>query len=630
MSQGGNLRRFNLVTGERKDIRPPAPDSVKLRFNWNAGIAIDPFDPNTLYYGSQFVHKSTDRGDTWTIISPDLTTNDPQKQKQDESGGLTLDVTAAENHTTILTIAPSPVQQGVLWVGTDDGNVQITQDGGKTWQNVVKNIKGLPANTWCPHIEASKFDAGTAYAVFDDHRRSNWTTYVYKTENFGKSWKSLTKNNPVAGKPNQIWGYAHVIEQDPVKKDLLYLGTEFGLFISFDDGGHWMKWTHGVPTVAVRALAVHPRDHALIIGTHGRAAYILDDVRPFRTVTAELLAKPLHLFEIPPYYQHQIKQVDGYRFPADAMFRGENRRYGAMITYSVNIKEEAKKAAAPRRRQAARMRPGGPGMGREGAQKKKQAKIEIYDATGALVRKMDGPLDKGINRVFWNLQRDGFKFPQVGGSGRRRGPRGGPPVLLGSYTVKVKIDSLEATRPVEIKADPRVNVPMAERQEKLEMQIRLGEKVEIIAEAVERIQKTQKAIDTVLERMREDTSAAAKQVKRSGRQLKKKLTEVSNKFIDPPGRQGIYPRDKTVVNRLGSVYFSLSSSIDAPTAAQKTAARQAEALLQTTLEELNNVFARDVADFKQKVEAANFTLFPEYENLDLNWKRKKDENERPL
>ncbi|MEK6756739.1 MAG: hypothetical protein AABZ02_11360, partial [Bacteroidota bacterium] len=193
MSQGGFLIRFNWKTGERKDIRPWGPDGMKLRFNWNAGIASDPFNPKTIYYGSQFLHKSTDRGDSWTIISPDLTSNDPTKQKQDESGGLTKDVTGAENYTTIMVIAPSPVQQGVIWVGTDDGNVQVTQDGGKTWTNGGDRIPDVPKNTWVPHIEVSKFDAGAAYGVFEDHRRSNWKTYLYKSENFGKNWTRLTK-----------------------------------------------------------------------------------------------------------------------------------------------------------------------------------------------------------------------------------------------------------------------------------------------------------------------------------------------------------------------------------------------------------------------------------------------------
>lgn len=266
MSQGGNLYYFDTSAGTSRSIVPTESD-VKHRYNWNAGFAVDPFKPATIYLGSQFVHRSPDKGRTWEIISPDLTTNDPEKQKQAESGGLTLDVTNAENHTTIVCIAPSPVQEGVIWVGTDDGNVQLTLDGGKTWQLVSRELtsgeKGkVPPVTWIPHVEASKFDAATAYVVFDDHRRSNWTTYVYVTHDFGKTWKSL--DTP------EIDGFVHVIEEDTVNKNLLFLGTEFGLYVSFNGGKNWMKWTSGLPAVPVRDLAVHPRENDLIIGTHGR------------------------------------------------------------------------------------------------------------------------------------------------------------------------------------------------------------------------------------------------------------------------------------------------------------------------------------------------------------------------
>ncbi|MGD8868273.1 MAG: hypothetical protein PVI01_11595, partial [Gemmatimonadales bacterium] len=198
MSQGGSLIRWDLRTGERKSIRPVHPDDVELRFNWNAAIAVDPFDGNTVYYGSQFLHKSTDRGDTWTIISPDLTTNNPEWQKQAESGGLTLDVTDAENFTTIITIAPSPVEQGVIWVGTDDGRVHVTRDGGATWTSLEDKARGVPRNTWVPHIEASKYEAGTAFVVFDDHRRGNFAPYVFRVTEYGNRWQSLVTED--------LWG----------------------------------------------------------------------------------------------------------------------------------------------------------------------------------------------------------------------------------------------------------------------------------------------------------------------------------------------------------------------------------------------------------------------------------------
>lgn len=628
MSQGGALVRFNSMTGERKDIRPWGPDTLELRFNWNAGIASDPFNPKTIFYGSQFVHKSTDRGDSWTIISPDLTTNDPAKQKQNESGGLTKDVTGAETHTTIMTIAPSPVQQDVVWVGTDDGNVQLTQDGGKTWTNVIDRIPDVPKNTWVPHIEASKFDAGSAYVMFDDHRRSNWKTYVYKTEDFGKNWRSLTKNDPTAGSKS-LWGYALVLEQDPAKKDLLYLGTEFGLWISFDDGKNWMKWTHGFPTVSTMALMVHPRDHDLVIGTHGRSAYILDDIRPFRSVTRELLEKPIHLFSIPSAYQHQVKQMDGYHFPGDAFFRGENRPYGALITYVVNPPKETEDSTAEegvgervrrenRTEAADSERP-------EGGDKKK-IKFEVLDGSGALIRTFEGPMDKGINRAAWNLRRDGFKRPQLTLQQEERFGGGGPEVPPGKYTIRVKLGKQEASQTVEILPDPRLPVAMEAQQQKYDLILAVGAKLEVAAEAVNRIQKARAAVEIVLGQIKDRKDEAARNLKKQSADLKKTLTRVADQFVDDPsGAQGIVRRPNTVAAKLGNVARSLGSSWDAPSATQLTYLRQAEEVLARALKEFNKAFSEDVASYRLAVEQAKLPLVPDSEALDPAWKPKKRE-----
>jgi photosystem II stability/assembly factor-like uncharacterized protein len=624
MSQGGFLIRFNWRTGERKDIRPWGPDGVELRFNWNAGIASDPFDSKTIYYGSQFLHKSTDRGDSWTIISPDLTTNDPAKQKQVESGGLTKDVTGAENFTTIMTIAPSPLQQGVIWVGTDDGNIQVTQDGGKMWMNVVDRIPDVPKNTWVPHIEASKFDAGAAYVVFDDHRRSNWKTYIYKTDNFGKSWTSLTKNDPTSGSKS-LWGYALVIEQDPAKKDLLYLGTEFGLWISIDDGKNWMKWTHGFPTVSAMALMVHPRDHDLVIGTHGRAAYILDDIRPLRSVTKEVLQKQLHMFDIPATYQHQVKQMDGYHFPGDAMFRGDNRPYGALITYIVNpSKEEADTTKVDSAEEGTKEEQAESGQQDRKEDKKKKAKIEVLDAAGKVIRKFDGPMEKGINRVSWNLRRDAFKQPRFAPPRDEDFAPLGPEVLPGKYTVRIKLGKLEVTQMDDVLPDPRASIALEVRRQKYETIVKVGERIEVVAEAVDRIQKTRKAIDFVLGQAKDRKDDTAKVLKKVSEDLKKKLTAVVDKFADEPDRvQGITRRPNTASARLGYVLRSLSSSWDAVTLTQETYRRQAEAILESALKEFNKLFAEDVAAYRSKVEAANLSMFPETEALDVNWRPKK-------
>ena len=626
MSQGGNLMRYNLITGERKDIKPPAPEGVELRFNWNAGFAIDPFKPGTIYLGSQFVHKSTDRGDTWTIISPDLTTNDTTKQHQKESGGLTRDVTNAENYTTILAIAPSPVKEGVIWVGTDDGQVQVTTDGGKTWTNVTKNIPDLPPNTWCPYIEPSKFEEDVAYVVFDDHRRANWKTYVYKTWRFGKKWKSLTKNDPTAG-TDRMWGFAQVIAQDPVKKSLLFLGTEFGLWMSFDEGEHWMRWKNGLPTVPVRGIVVHPRDNDLVIATHGRAAYILDDIRPLREVSEQLFKERLHLFPIPDTYQHQVKQPDGYRFTGDAMFRGENRPYGALITYSVNPPEKPKEAAASPEHESGQEQVAPTGMrgrmmGRRG-KKGPKVKIEILDASGEVIRHMEGPMKKGINRVVWNLRRDGFRMNF--GSRRMRGRGGfGPEVLPGTYTVRIKAGKQQVEGTVNVLPDPRVEIPMADRKAKYDMILEVGQRMEVLSEAVKRIRDTKSAIDVVVERVKDEKDSTLKALAKSGKRLKKKLEKVEYKLVSPPNREGIWG-DRPLISKFARVAMSLMSSWDKPTEAQKKNFARAEKEMQKVLEEFNRVFEKDVKNYREAVIKAKFTLFPEKEPLDLNWKPPKEE-----
>jgi len=299
MSQQGFVSRYDWKTGNNYSVRPTHPESeINLRFNWNAAINIDPNENNTIYFGSQFVHKSIDKGETWSIISPDLTTNNPEKLNQHNSGGLTIDATGAENHCTILVIEPSEIEPEMLWVGTDDGRVHYTQNGGRDWTEVTKNIKGLPRGSWIPQIKASKSVKGEALLVANDYRRFNYTPYVFRTNNYGKTWDRIVDASDVTS-------YALSIVEDPEEPNLLFLGTDDGLYISIDKGDKWTKWTEGFPTVSVKDLIIHPRENDLIIGTFGRAAWILDDIRPIRAIAKDknLLKDKIHLFMPPTAYK---------------------------------------------------------------------------------------------------------------------------------------------------------------------------------------------------------------------------------------------------------------------------------------------------------------------------------------
>ncbi|MCB0636458.1 MAG: hypothetical protein KDC54_07555, partial [Lewinella sp.] len=260
MSQGGNVGLVDRETGATTFVKPVHPEGITLRFNWNAAFAQDPREDCTIYFGSQFLHKSTDCGKNWTIISPDLTTNDPEKQKADVSGGLTYDATQAENYTTIIAIAPSNFDENTIWVGTDDGNLQLTRDGGATWTNLADRLPGANAGSWIPYIEPSKTNAGEVFVVVNDYRRNDWRTLVYHTMDNGRSWKQIVN-------PDQVDGYALSIVQDSEAPNLLFLGTDYGLYFSIDYGANWTKWTQGFPSVQVADMKIHPRENDLIIAT---------------------------------------------------------------------------------------------------------------------------------------------------------------------------------------------------------------------------------------------------------------------------------------------------------------------------------------------------------------------------
>src|SRR5881398_713467 len=399
--QGGEIGRVNRNTHEARNIKPRPNYKEKLRFNWNTPIALSPNEKGTIYIGAQFLFHSRDHGQTWERISPDLTTNDPQKQKQEQSGGVTVDNSSAEMHTTIYSISESPKQKGLIWVGTDDGNIQLTRDGGKTWTNVVGNVPGLPKNSWVNWVQASNFNPGTAYAAFDRHTFGDMAPYVFKTTDLGKTWTPLI----TAQDPKSVRGYAHVIKEDLVKPDLLFVGAEFGLWVSIDGGTSWAQFKgNHFPAVAVRDLAIHPRDNELVLATHGRGIWIVDDITPLRALTPDLLKQDVAFVSARPV-QQRIEGQGGWA-NGDAVFVGDNPPDAAVINYYQRERHLFGKM-----------------------------KLELLDLSGRVVDQLPASKRPGLNRVMWTMRAKPPRVPpaaQVAASAIR-----GPRLVPGVYTVRL-------------------------------------------------------------------------------------------------------------------------------------------------------------------------------------------------
>jgi photosystem II stability/assembly factor-like uncharacterized protein len=426
--QGGFVSRVNKLTHEARDIQPKARAGEKLRFNWNTPLHLSSHEKGTLYIGSQFLFRTRDHGQTWDRISPDLTTNDPQKQRQEETGGITVDNSAAEMHTTIYSISESPRAAGTIWVGTDDGNVQVTRDGGKSWINVTGNLEGLPPASWVSWVEASRHDAATAYAAFDRHTFGDHAPWLYVTRDYGKTWQPLVTPKD----PRGVRGYAHVIREDLQAPNLLFLGTEFGLWISIDGGKAWAAFKgDDFPAVAVRDLVLQPRDNDLVIGTHGRGIWIIDDITPLRSLSAELLAKEAAFVGARPT-QQRISGPGGWA-NGSAVFVGKNPSNGAVITYYQRTRHL---------------------FGKQ--------KLEILDASGRVVDELPASKRRGLNRVVWSMREKPPRVPpavQLAYAGTQ-----GPRVLPGTYTARLTKGTAVYEAPFEMKLDDRAAFTLADRK----------------------------------------------------------------------------------------------------------------------------------------------------------------------
>ena len=436
-AQGGYIGRVNRYTHQVHDIQPKPNYKEKLRFNWNTPIALSPNEKGTIYIGSQFLFRSRDHGMHWDRISPDLSSNDPAKQKQEESGGVTVDNSAAEMHTTIYSISESPKQAGTIWVGTDDGNIQLTRDDGKSWNNVVKNAKGVPEHSWVSWVQASAFDAGMAYAAFDRHSFGDFAPYIYKTTDYGKSWTALVSPT----QPKGLRGYVHVIREDTVERNLLFAGTEFGLWVSLDSGASWAQFKGGhFPAVAVRDIAIQARDGDVVLATHGRGMWIIDDISPLRHLSQKAMNEDAVFLEARPVQQRM--QTFGGWAEGDSKFSGANPSGGAVITYYQKSRHLFGKL-----------------------------KLEVLDADGKVVEELPGEVRRGINRVTWSMR---VKPPRVPPAAQLAGnATQGPRVLPGTYTVRLTKGEKTYTTTIPVVLDARANYTIEDRKAQFDAAMRV-------------------------------------------------------------------------------------------------------------------------------------------------------------
>ena len=459
-SQGGNAARVNIVNGKTVSIKPmEVGDQEKLRWNWSTPIVIGAKNNKNLYMGAQFLYRSKDQGRNWDIISPDLTTNDKKKQEQDLSGGLSADNSSAENHCTIFSIAESPFDENIIWVGTDDGNLQLTTNGGKTWTNVSPYYAatGIPFQTWISSIEPSSFDKKMLYVTFDNHMYGDHKTYVARSADMGKTWKLF--------KSTEFTGFAHKIKEDIKNKDLLFLGTERGLFATLDGGENWIRMKNHIPDYTlVRDIQIEPSTNDLVIATHGRGIMILDNIVPIRSLTKKIIDQDVYLFDLKPLVLSDGK-IGGGGAPSTSGWVADNPADIPPLQYY--LKERVS-------------------IG--------EVKLEIYDPSGKLVKSIPGTIRKGINQVTWDLR---MKPPKVASGGTRidRAAFNAPMVMPGDYTVKLKVADKEYTKPLKLIHDANnKDFTLQDRQVQIKTAMQLYNLHERLAITVDSINAKQKML----------------------------------------------------------------------------------------------------------------------------------------
>lgn len=576
-SQGANIVRTDFRSREQQQVNPwgrgsgggPA-EGHKYRFNWNSPIVMSPHDGKIVYLAGNVVFRSPDFGKTWDQISPDLTTNDPAKLK-DAGGPVAIDNTTAEYHSTIISIAESPVQKGQIWVGTDDGNLQLTTDGGKTWNNLISNVSGLAANSPVSHVEPSRTGAQIAYVSFDRHMLDDFRPYIYKTSDGGKSWQNISGNLPQKA-------YVWVVREDPKNTGLLYAGTELGLFASYNGGTTWTPMNlKNLPNVSVHDIVVHPRENDLILATHGRSIWIFDDAAPLQQMTPQILDKAVHLFPVRA----------GLRFTSrftrygvgDKVFGGPNPPYGSQITYYLKDKPDEKSTF----------------------------KVQIFDSSNKLVQELDRPAkEKGLNRTTWNLRYAGPELrrlpteeeTQFGG-----GPRG-PQVLPGTYKVRLTVGSQVVEQSVDVRLDPTLTVPAADLQAQSDFLLKIRDMQTAMNTALRFLDSIETQLKNTQSTARALNKEPEKELTQALEDWLKQVGALQDKMARRSDSLGI-GGSAQVSDRLGSIFGNADSTNAAPTPFVRQYFQEIEPNFRSRMDEANKFIRETVPQWNEKLRGWN-------------------------
>ncbi|MDX2136391.1 MAG: hypothetical protein SFV52_16520 [Saprospiraceae bacterium] len=610
MSQGGELAHIDIHTGNTRYIKPLHPEGRELRFNWNAAIAQDPHRPEGLYFGSQFLHYSPDMGSTWRILSPDLTTNDTAKMHQGVSGGLTIDATNAENFCTIIAIAPSPAEKGTIWVGSDDGRLHLTRDGGKNWDDLTKRLPGLPENAWIPQIELSAHNPGEAFVVANNYRQNDWEPYLYHTKDYGKKWKRIAN-------AKNVRSFCLSVVQDPTVPELLFLGTDQGLYVSLDYGDTWTHWpSKGLPSVPVQDMKIHPRDGDLVLGTFGRAIWILDNLEPLRALArsnGKLMEKPFAVFRPQDAVLANYVSYDGPRFVADETFKGQNKSAGARIPIWLNPGAAVEKPADTK--------PGGDteknGDGKQARKKEEKVTVTVCSDAGDTLRRFTATVDSFFSVISWDLDTRGIYLPAKEKPKKDADePGGGPSVMPGKYRIGVSWREFSDSTTLQVLDDPRTTpVPAADREAHRAVVQEWQRSADRSVQAYEQLREAEKIIGLVEAKLENVPDSLKKEVTAQAKTLRDSIGALKEVFFTHKEAKGIQRNPNT----LNALHYKALQYINATGGAPGESARVAMETLarerEHVIERINNLMQGPWLAYRIRAEQLPDRIFSNFDRL---------------